>query len=219
MSLHKEECAGLSGHAKKVLEYLQTKGASFFIDIVKGVGGLKTEVENGLWELVTAGVITADSFDNLRALIDPHRRSVKKRGRIRTRFTSWRWSILHNEDVIEQSRQIEATCWMLLKRYGVVFRDLLAREKNIPRWRELLIGFRRLEDRGEIRGGRFVDGFLGEQFALPYAVESLRAIRKEAPAVEAVTIAAADPLNLLGIILPGNRVPAVSGKQAILLGT
>src|SRR6202167_2197521 len=104
---------------------------------------------------------------------------------------------------------------MLLKRYGIVFRDVLARETNLPKWRELQMAFRRLEDRGEIRGGRFVDGFLGEQFALPVAVESLRAYRKlpgNANA-ERIVIAAADPLNLVGIIVPGERIPAISGKS------
>ena len=101
---------------------------------------------------------------------------------------------------------------MLLKRYGVVFRDLLARETILPKWRELQIGFRRLEDRGAIRGGRFVDGFLGEQFALPVAVESLRAARKVEPTGETLTLSAADPLNLVGILVPGDRVPAISGK-------
>ena len=115
-------------------------------------------------------------------------------------------------DAIEKWRSLEATCWMLLKRYGIVFRDVLAREANLPTWRELLMAFRRLEDRGEIRGGRFVDGFLGEQFALPVAVESVRAMRKLPPANEVITISAADPLNLVGILVPGERVPAISGK-------
>ena len=101
---------------------------------------------------------------------------------------------------------------MLLKRYGIVFSDLLARESNLPKWREILLAFRRLEDRGEIRGGRFVDGFLGEQFALPVAVESLRASKKLPPSGEMITIAAADPLNLVGILVPGERVPAISGR-------
>jgi ATP-dependent Lhr-like helicase len=101
---------------------------------------------------------------------------------------------------------------MMLKRYGVVFRDLLLREANLPKWRELQIAFRRLEARGEIRGGRFVDGFIGEQFALPVAVESLRATRKMTPSGEVVTISAADPLNLVGVIVPGERVPAISGR-------
>jgi len=101
---------------------------------------------------------------------------------------------------------------MLLKRYGVVFRDLLARETNLPKWREVAMGFRRLEDRGEIRGGRFVDGFLGEQFALPVAIESLRATRKMSPTGQTITLSAADPLNLVGILVPGERVPAISGR-------
>jgi ATP-dependent Lhr-like helicase len=106
---------------------------------------------------------------------------------------------------------------MLLRRYGVVFRDLLTRETNLPPWRELQIGYRRLEDRGEIRGGRFVDGFLGEQFALPVAVDSLRSHRKQptSPAYqedETIVIAAADPLNLVGIVVPGDRIPAISGR-------
>jgi ATP-dependent Lhr-like helicase len=101
---------------------------------------------------------------------------------------------------------------MLLRRYGVVFRELLAREAVVPRWRELLISFRRLEDRGEVRGGRFVSGFLGEQFALPEAVESLRALRNLPASGETITLSAADPLNLVGILVPGERVPAISGK-------
>jgi ATP-dependent Lhr-like helicase len=101
---------------------------------------------------------------------------------------------------------------MLLKRYGVVFRDLLARESNLPKWRDLQIAFRQLEARGEIRGGRFVDGFVGEQFALPVAVESLRASRKLALTGEEITVSAVDPLNLVAIIVPGERVPAISGK-------
>jgi len=101
---------------------------------------------------------------------------------------------------------------MLLRRYGVVFRELLARESNLPKWRELLIALRRLEDRGEVRGGRFVNGFLGEQFALPEAVESLRAMRSIVASGESITISAADPLNLVGFIVPGERVPAISGK-------
>jgi ATP-dependent Lhr-like helicase len=105
---------------------------------------------------------------------------------------------------------------MLLRRYGVVFRDVLARESVLPTWRELLMMFRRLEDRGEVRGGRFVAGFIGEQFALPVAVESLRAARHAPLRGETVTISAADPLNLVGIVLPGERVPAISGRFVVL---
>jgi ATP-dependent helicase Lhr and Lhr-like helicase len=101
---------------------------------------------------------------------------------------------------------------MLLRRYGIVFREVLTRESILPKWREVLITLRRLEDRGEIRGGRFVSGFLGEQFALPVAVESLRAMRKQQSSGEVVTVSAADPLNLVGILVPGDRVPANSGR-------
>ena len=101
---------------------------------------------------------------------------------------------------------------MLLQRYGVVFRELVNRETVAPKWRELLLAFRRLEDRGEVRGGRFVSGFLGEQFALPIALEGLRAERKRPPGGETVLVSAADPLNLVGIVVPGERVAAISGK-------
>jgi len=101
---------------------------------------------------------------------------------------------------------------MLLRRYGLVFRELLTRETILPKWRELLITLRRLEDRGEVRGGRFVSNFLGEQFALPVAVDSLRAARSRKTTGELMTVSAADPLNLVGIIVPGERVPANSGK-------
>jgi ATP-dependent Lhr-like helicase len=203
----------LSESAKQVFEFLQKRGASFFADIVRETDKLKAEVETGLWELVAAGLVTADGFDNLRALIDPKRRAGQGSGRsLRPRHSTGRWALLHTSQVADRARAIEATCWMLLKRYGVVFRDLMTRETNLPKWRELQIGFRRLEDRGEIRGGRFVDGFLGEQFALPTAVESLRANRKTPPSGETIVISAADPLNLIGIIVPGERVPAISGR-------
>jgi len=207
------EARGLSDAAKQVLDFLRQRGASFFADIVRGTGKLKAEVETALWELVAAGVVTADGFDNLRSLIDPKRRAGQGSGRTaRPRHSSGRWALLYTDHAVERNRAVEATCWMLLKRYGVVFRDLLARETNLPKWRELQMAFRRLEDRGEIRGGRFVDGFLGEQFALPVAVESLRATRKMPPSGEAVTLSAADPLNLVGILVPGERMPAISGR-------
>jgi ATP-dependent Lhr-like helicase len=112
---------------------------------------------------------------------------------------------------------VEAVARVLLDRYGVVFRELLARENFPVRWRDLLMALRRSEDRGEVRGGRFVDGFVGEQFALPLAVESLRAARKAPAPSESVTVSAADPLNLVGIIVPGERVPANSGQSITFL--
>jgi ATP-dependent Lhr-like helicase len=212
-SLEQPEGRGLSEGARQVLEFLRQRGASFFADIVRGTEQLKSEVETALWELVAGGLVTADGFDNLRSLIDPKRRAGQGSGRsARPRHSSGRWAPLYTGPAVERNRAVEATCWVLLKRYGVVFRDLLARETNLPKWRELQMAFQRLEDRGEIRGGRFVDGFLGEQFALPVAVESLRATRTLPPTGEAITLSAADPLNLLGILVPGDRVPAISGK-------
>lgn len=211
------EATSLSHVAKKIYAYLKQRGASFFSDIVRGVDSLKAEVETGLWELVAAGLVTADGFDSLRALIDPKRRLDKRRRRrMIPRHSTGRWSLLYTEEIKDRDKQLEAICWMLLKRYGVVFRDLMVREKNLPRWRDLLLTFRRLEDRGEIRGGRFVNGFIGEQFALPYAVQSLRAIKKKENNGESITISAVDPLNLVGIILPGGRVTAFSGNTVTL---
>ena len=215
---------GLSHGAQKVLDFLRQRGASFFADIVRGTEKLKAEIETALWELVAAGLVTADGFDNLRSLIDPKRRAGQGSGRaMRPRHNAGRWALLHAEEVVERPHAVEAACWMLLRRYGIVVRDVLAREANLPPWRELLGGFRQLEDRGEIRGGRFVDGFLGEQFALPVAVDSVRALRRLDAAQdtnpqsritqETITLSAADPLNLVGILVPGERVPAISGNS------
>ncbi len=208
------QVTGLGADAAAVLRFLGQRGASFFADIVRGTGKLKSEVETALWELVAAGLLTADGFDNLRALIDPKRRSGQGSGRSsRPRHSAGRWSLLYSGETQEHGRAVEAISWMLLGRYGIVFRELLTRETILPKWRELLITLRRLEDRGEIRGGRFVSGFLGEQFALPVAVESLRALRNQQPSGEIITVSAADPVNLAGIVFPGERVPANSGRR------
>jgi ATP-dependent Lhr-like helicase len=208
-----DDVQGLGQAAREVLSYLRQRGASFFADIVRGSGKIKAEVETALWELVTAGMITADGFDNLRSLIDPKRRSGHGSGRsTRPRHSAGRWSLLHSDEPVDHAKAIEATCWMLLRRYGVVFREVLTRESILPRWRELLIVLRRLEDRGEVRGGRFVGGFLGEQFALPVALESVRAFRSVPTDGETVTLSAADPLNFAGILVPGERVAANSAK-------
>jgi ATP-dependent Lhr-like helicase len=206
------ELRGLSQGARDVHAFLKQRGASFFADIVRGTDKLKAEVETALWELVAAGQLTADSFDNLRALIDPKRRAGQGHGKTsRPRHTGGRWALLFVDPPQEKNKQIEAAAKMLLNRYGVVFRDVLARESVLPTWRELSNALRRMEDRGEIRGGRFVTGFGGEQFALPVAVESLRALRNLPPSGEVITVSAADPLNLVGILVPGERVPAISG--------
>jgi len=222
-----EASQALSPVAQEVLELVRQRGASFFADIVRGTGKLKSEVEMALWELVAAGLFTADGFDNLRALIDPKRRAGQGRGRkARPRHSTGRWALLFSGEATDRTKALEAVCRVLLERYGVVFRELTLREEFPFKWRELLVTLRRLEDRGEVRGGRFVDGFVGEQFALPAALESLRAARRaeDKAAVqdyasrqpEIITLSAADPLNLVGIIVPGERVPAISGKTITL---
>ena len=165
----------------------------FLIDLTQKVDGLKTEIETALWELVSAGCVTADAFDNLRAFLHTKRRNRKKRYPTTGRG---RWSLL-NFTPKSSELENEDFCWVLLKRYGIVFRDLLSKEKLMPPWKDLIKTFRRLEARGEIRGGRFVNGFVGEQFALPYALDSLRVFKKE-PAKESMDILSAnDPLNIL----------------------
>ena len=205
-----DEERALSDNARSVLELLRSRGALFFADIVKTRGKAKHEIETALWELVAAGLVTGDAFENLRTLIG---RPALIGGikLARKRSTAGRWSLLHAAPA-EHSRAIIAICRMLLARYGVVFRELLAREAVEFPWREIAQCFRRMEDRGEVRGGRFIHGFIGEQFALPIAVESLRAIRRVEPNGETITISAADPLNLVGIVVPGERVPAISGR-------
>jgi ATP-dependent helicase Lhr and Lhr-like helicase len=208
-----QDALSLSDDAHQVLRFLRQRGASFFADIARGTGALKSGVEAALWELVAAGLLTADGFDNLRALIDPKRRSGQGHGKnARPRHSAGRWSLLYSGEAVDRNRALEAICWMLLRRYGVVFREVLTRETILPKWREVLHTLRRLEDRGEIRGGRFVSGFLGEQFALPVAVESLRAQRGMPETGESVAVSAADPLNLVGIVVPGDRVAANSGR-------
>jgi ATP-dependent Lhr-like helicase len=203
----------LSRPALDVLNHLTKAGASFFADLVRATGHLKAEVETGLWELVAAGLVTADGFDNLRALIDPRRRAGQGSGRhARPRDSAGRWARLASATEVSRDAHLEATCRMLLGRYGVVFREVLTRETSLPPWRDLLGMYRRLEDRGDVRGGRFVSSFIGEQFAVPTAVESLRAARDRRPDPLPITISAADPLNLAGILVPGERVPAISGR-------
>jgi ATP-dependent Lhr-like helicase len=157
--------------------------------------------------------------------MDPRRKSTttENPGKRPTRNSAGRWSLLTEElhaapTVFEQARQtdaaLESFARQLLARYGVLFRDLLTRESNTPKWRDLLNILRRLEARGEIRGGRFVSGFSGEQYALPEAMESLRAGRsRECSTI--IPVSAADPMNLAGIVIPGERIPAVPGKQVL----
>ncbi len=217
-----EPFAGLSGVAQDLRRVLAEQGASFFADLARMTNHLATEVEEGLWELVAAGLATSDGFDNLRALMDPHRRRAEGRERARRpRHATGRWSLLRHAHGCQLSAISlnERIARQLLRRYGVVFRDLLVRETLVASWRDLLVQYRRMELQGEVRGGRFVGGFTGEQFALPEAVESLRAVRKRSelgPASHDIKLSACDPLNLVGIILPGPRVPAVPSNFVVI---
>jgi ATP-dependent Lhr-like helicase len=205
----------LGPSARALVEVLARCGACFLPDLAAMTGRLAGEVEQGLWELVSAGVVTCDGFSGLRALVEP---APRLRGR-RPAFAGGRWALLRRPEVEEgpgASRRLEVPeeqALQYLRRYGVVMRDLLAREAGAPPWRELLPVYRRLEARGTLRGGRFVSGFTGEQFALPEAVEALRAARRAPREGERVELSAADPLNLVGILTPGQRVPATLGNR------
>ncbi len=226
----------LSEEALAVRGLLRQRGACFANDVQRVLGLTRPETQHALWELATAGLASADGFDQLRGMMDSKRKaaaaapsSLAKRGAART--TAGRWSLLCDEAeagpvvrVSAEERQAEAiaaakrvdaahesAAKMLLCRYGVLFRDLLERESNAPKWRDLLNVLRRLEARGEIRGGRFVSGFGGEQFAIPEAVESLRESRNVVCEKE-IVVAGADPMNLAGIVVPGERVAAVPGR-------
>ncbi len=217
----------LSELAIKLRRCLESHGAIFAADFARIANAPAEQVSRALWELVAAGLVTADGFESLRQLIDPRRKQTPAIARTkRTAQASGRWSLLANpyashgptrettgEAAERREAELASACTMLLARYGVVFRDLLERESSIPRWRDLQPMLRRMEARGEVRGGRFLSGFSGEQFALPQALESLRETRRGGHAsIPSMTVAAADPLNLVGILVPGERVPAVAGK-------
>ena len=212
------ETVGLSHAGREVFEALSSRGASFFVDLVRETRSgqttlLPSEVEDALWELTAGGLVTADGFENLRALIDPKRRRGEGRGQTRRpRHAAGRWALVtRSTTVIAPDDRVKKFAQQLLLRWGVLFRDLLARETVAPPWRELLPVLRRMEAQGDIRGGRFVSGFTGEQFARPEAIDLLRSVRRAETADQAsVEAAPADPLNLAGIILPGARVSAIS---------
>jgi ATP-dependent Lhr-like helicase len=217
--------AALSPAALQLRTLLKLRGACFANDIQRIANLTRQQTQLALWELATAGLAAADGFDQLRACMDPRRKSITTEapGKRTTRSSAGRWSLLREEvqaapTAIEMARHaetaLESFARQLLNRYGVLFRDLLFGESNTPRWRDLLNMLRRLEARGEVRGGRFISGFGGEQYALSEAVETLRAARnRECSAV--IAVAAVDPMNLVGIVVPGDRVPAVPGRQLL----
>jgi ATP-dependent Lhr-like helicase len=213
----------LSPTAREVATYLERHGASFLSDVARETGLLKVKVEEALWQLVAQGFATGDGIAGLRVLLTPeHKRAGKRRsfrvlsgGRSPERaMPVGRWSLWRRpaRAATPQPISIEHKARQLLRRYGIVFRDLLARENNLPPWRVLLQLYRRWEARGEIRGGRFVHGFVGEQFALPDALEALRAGRRAPKLEEPLIVAAADPLNLVGILSPGAKVSPYSNQ-------
>jgi ATP-dependent Lhr-like helicase len=221
-SAAKPDTTGLSHAAQETLAALSSHGASFFADLVKATKRLATEVEDALWELTAAGLVTADGFENLRALIDPKRRRGEGRqSRHRPRHAAGRWALVTRTPAsIKPEERIRKHAEQLLLRWGVLFRDLLARESVAPPWRDLLPMLRRMEAQGEIRGGRFVAGFTGEQYARPEAIDLLRAVRRgETGLEEQIEVSPADPLNLTGIILPGARVSATSVSRLSRIGT
>ncbi len=225
----------LSSYAQQVLEVLERRGASFFHDLVAGSELLATQVEQALGELVALGMVTADSFAGLRALLTPSSKRRPRAGGRRKHKTSpfgvesaGRWTVLRREagrtegppdgdrsNFRPSNVPSESLAWALLRRYGVVFRRLLTRESTAARWRDLVPVLRRLEARGEIRGGRFVAGMTGEQFALPEAVGQMRAVRRNARPGNLHAIGAADPLNLTGIVTPGDRIPALASNRIV----
>ena len=212
------------GPALDVLEALRQRGALFHAELATLTGRLPVEVEQGLWEGVARGLVAADGFQAVRTLLGSRdrwaRRSAQRRmrrglrrGGLGAASAEGRWapfpaSAAGEPESYDPDELAEAVAEQLLARWGVVFRDLLVRESLAVPWRELLWALRRMEARGTIRGGRFVTGFVGEQYALPGAVESLRRTRRAARSGELVRVAAADPLNLVGILTPGPRVAA-----------
>jgi ATP-dependent Lhr-like helicase len=204
------------------LSALRDRGALFFNELLEATGFSPGQVTDALWDGVARGLITADGFAALRGLVAPEVRYVStprrnrglRRGARQRDAHGGRWALLQPpQQAGDREELAEAMAEQLLARYGVVFRDLVGRESlGIP-WRDISWALRRLEARGTIRGGRFVAGFVGEQYALPEAVDWLRRVRKAPLSGERVELSACDPLNLVGIVVPGPRVPQVRGQR------
>jgi len=217
----------LSPHARAVAESLHRQGALFTEDLIAELGYLKTQVEQALAELVVKGIVSCDSFAGLRLLLAPARgrqRRSRRRGWVGD-HAAGRWVLVQKrlrtapapDPLLTQdpTGALEACAWILLRRYGVVFRRLTLREPSLPPWRDLVRVYRRLEARGEIRGGRFVEAMSGEQYALPEAVGLLREVRREEKTGCLIAVSGADPLNLAGIITPGERVPVLTSYRIL----
>ncbi|MFV0260067.1 MAG: DEAD/DEAH box helicase [Acidimicrobiales bacterium] len=231
------------GVLAEIVEALGRHGARFATDLAADTGRLVTDIERGLWDGVARGLITADGFAAVRGLVDGERGRSRHRpgppgrprlsrlrgGASRPLRAAGRWSLvadglvpadgLLSADAAAEAHDdlIEAVVDQLLTRWGVLFYDLVRMERIAVPWRDLQWALRRLEDRGLVRGGRFVKGFSGEQFALPDAADQLGRLRRSAPAPVAITVSGADPLNLTGVILPGPRVPARRTERVELI--
>jgi ATP-dependent Lhr-like helicase len=224
--------ARLTSKAQAVADVIKEFGASFFDEIAQHSGLLPSEAEDALAELVAVGLVNSDSFAGLRVLLMPSGRRGKPnshaaRHRRRTALfgmaDAGRWALVRRGGsaataviAAHEDQAVELVVRTLLRRWGVIFWKLLTREAQwLPPWREILACCRRLEARGEIRGGRFVAGFSGEQFATPEAVGLLREVRRKAPTRQYLSVSAADPLNLVGIIAPGTRLTSVAGNRLL----
>jgi ATP-dependent helicase Lhr and Lhr-like helicase len=221
----------LTASARAIADCLESEGASFFDDLVESAHLLPTQVEAGIAELVALGLVNSDSFGGLRALLVPADKRKSAGGARRRRrlavfdmADAGRWSLVRRPALPESearragtdSDAVEHVVRILLRRWGVLFWSVLAREAHwLPPWRDLLRSCRRLEARGEIRGGRFVAGFSGEQYATPDAVGLLRDIRRKTHDGALLSLSAADPLNLIGILTPGARLPALTGNRLL----
>ncbi len=218
----------LTSKARAVADFIRERGASFFDEIAENVRMLPAEVEEALAELVAVGMVNSDSFAGLRVLLMPsgrRGRPTSYAGRHKRRLALFgmadagRWALVRRSVAAAAERKdeaVEQVVRTLLRRWGVIFWKLLAREADwLPPWRDMLSCCRRLEARGEIRGGRFVAGFSGEQFASPEAVGLLRDMRRKSPTEQYLSVSAADPLNLLGILTPGPRLPSLAGNRLL----
>ena len=209
------ELESLTGAPRESLDYLQRRGASFLSDIVSATKRLPSDVEEALWTLAAAGWATADGLEGMRQRLrgtkKPRRSQTSGKGNLHRRRGFSRWWLLEAVEPLED--RTEAVARQLLLRYGILFPELLHRDSLAVRWRDLARILRRLEARGEILGGRFVSGFVGEQFALPEAADALRRWRDRKPDDRLAIVSANDPLNLAGILTPGPRLSATPGNR------
>jgi ATP-dependent Lhr-like helicase len=213
--------------AQKLLVLLEKHGAMFTSDLEQESGLLRPQLEQAMKTLIAAGAITADAFSPLRWLLRPEAQKLRRSRQAKRHVVNLpvgRWSIAgagfsngEGTGITGANQQrLAVICQSLLRRYGVVFRAVIQRETLLPPWRDLLNYLRRMEDRGEVRGGRFVDGFSGEQFALPEALGLLRQPVEGDDKPVYTVISGCDPLNLGGLILPGAKTPATSANRILL---